>query len=295
MSLHRTATPFVPVGGFASEQEFFEEMARCDAWEAPYRAAAQKPVQHVPVPVSTAAMFGAHFEMEEAEVTQLIDALKEEIIAYMDTCHVRDELFVEEEIERVLQALLEKHKDDIWIYMFSPLHKYAKVILENFGVVYQMYAEDDEWNCSCMTPEMCDGECGTTEEFKRWKMQEWLDGVDHDRPVHDFNVWRAECAREAFRAQEEAEDAAAAEEDALIRAAIEHEEEALQEQAEAYLAAEKAELDYLVGLYESEEPKLPVLGMGRENDPEYWEKKRADAMAEMVDWYSGAIGDSIWQ
>lgn len=51
--------------------------------------------------------------------------------------------------------------------------------------------DDSEWDCSCATPEMCRGECGTHDCFCEWTKEEKAKGATHTRPVHDFKVaWR---------------------------------------------------------------------------------------------------------
>lgn len=47
--------------------------------------------------------------------------------------------------------------------------------------------EDDQWECcSCATPEMCRGDCETSEFFSDWREEEKTKGVEHHLPVRDF-------------------------------------------------------------------------------------------------------------
>jgi hypothetical protein len=58
-------------------------------------------------------------------------------------------------------------------------------------LAHKLYYEDSEWDCSCATPEMCRGDCGTDEHFCEWAKEEKEKGVTHRLPVHDFKVaWR---------------------------------------------------------------------------------------------------------
>ena len=54
----------------------------------------------------------------------------------------------------------------------------------------QYFYDDSEWDCSCVTPEMCRGDCccETSEMFHAWLTEQRAKGIKHRYPVRAFNA-----------------------------------------------------------------------------------------------------------
>lgn len=141
------------------------------------------------------AHFAEMFNMTEEEVMTFADALRAEIVAYMDECGVRDETYVEEDVNRILTALMDLRKGPFGHK--GPKGPFtvanASTLVQVHGSVYQDYTNgDEEWDCSCAMPEMCQGECETSEEFRAWTAKEIAEGRTHTKPITAFKMHKDE-------------------------------------------------------------------------------------------------------
>lgn len=130
--------------------------------------------------------------MTEEETQTFVDSLRAEIVGYMEECGVADEIYVEEDVERILKALMTTKKalkDSKPSALFTA--EKAVGYVQTYGAVYNDYTnEDDEWDCSCATPEMCQGDCETSSEFRTWNHAEKAHGRTYKRPIEAFKLHR---------------------------------------------------------------------------------------------------------